>query len=84
MREERAVGDLSGEFGRPAARDPVGATRAAAFRSQVIFGNKVSVAADQRLLALGAARIFPFFYHAGEIARIDVPEAGVPTDVSRA
>ncbi len=35
-------------------------------------------------MALGAARVFPLFDHAGEIAGVDVTEAGVAADLDRA
>jgi len=50
----------------------------------VIVGDKVSVTADQRLVALGAARVFPLFDHAWEIASVDVAETCVAADIDRA
>ncbi len=81
---ERAVGDLAIECAGPAAGHLVVHIGAAAFGSQAIVGDKVSVTADQRLVALGAARVFPLFDHAGEIASVDVTEAGVAADLDRA
>ena len=76
MRRERAGGDLAVELTGPAAGNLAGTIRAAAFGSQAVVLNEVSVAADQGLTALRTARIFPLADHAGEVASVDVTQSG--------
>ena len=80
MRKERAGGDLAVELRGPAAGDLAGAARAAAFRSQTVLFDVISVTPNQSFTALRAARVFPVPNHAGEVSDINVAKAGGLTD----
>ena len=80
MRNERVRGDLAVEFGGPAAGDLCGAAWAAAFGSEAVVFDQVSVAADQSFIAMRAARVFAIADPAGQISGIDVAQAGFAAD----
>ena len=68
------------EMSGPAAGDWGGTAGAAAFGSQAVVLNEISVAADQSLAALRAARVFPRSDSAGQISGVDVAQAGLAGD----
>ncbi len=80
VRRERPGGDLTVELCGPPAGNLAGTTGAAAFGSQAVVLNEISVAADQRLTALRTTGVFPMADHAGKIAGIDVTQSGGKAD----
>src|ERR1700733_1330683 len=81
---ERTGSDLAVELRGPAAGNLGGAARAAAFGSQAVVLNEISVTADQRFAALRAAGIFPGTDHAGKISGVDVTKACLLTNFGSA
>src|SRR5271166_5946656 len=80
MRKERARGDLAVKLGAPATRNLVRASRTTAFGGQIVASYLIPVTANQSLVTLRTASVFPGSHHAGEIAGVDVTEPGLLAD----
>lgn len=74
--------DLAFESPRPAARERTSAARASSVGGQAVVFDEVSVAANQRFIAVGAARVLPRADHTGKISRVDVSQACLAANFS--
>jgi len=75
MGQERTVGYLPAKLPCPVSGKFVVAAWAGTLGSQTVVFDEVPVPANQRLVAVRAARIFPTIDHSRQIARVDVPKS---------
>src|SRR5207244_9988634 len=74
-RHKWTVGNLSSKRGIPPPGDAGAARRAATLRREEVACNQITVAFNQKLLALRATRVLPVADHARQVPGIDVTQA---------
>ena len=75
------VGHLPIKLGRPAPRNRRAAGWALPFRGQAILLDEITVAPNEREIALMAARVFQIADHARQISRINILQARLLADL---